>query len=823
MKIYFGTPQFGCGIPQFFADNCKIVAVFTYKITYIYVLYIKFFINNFADVKPECNFFKKTDEVVETGVKCDKTWQKQGQKTNRSSMCKNNNRDTGTPLPSRQTIVQPKLELTTPGDSYEREADRMADFVMRRQYTGIPTEMPSVAYVVHPTISRNISGSAGVAVDTATEGGINASRGGGQPMPEALRSQMESGFGADFSGVRLHTDSRAADLSRGIQAKAFTYGNDIYFNRGQYSPDTTAGQHLIAHELTHVVQQSGKVGRETNKSQNDILDIIQNNLNKIKEDPNQLVNMIIQNLNESNFEKLLENNKRFFGDFIIDHPEDFHVLFNRFPNTIKKHIPYLKYLKSRPDFDDYYNGYNKVESYYSELSVENLLVLNMLTYLPHRHKEDGRDTNYIRDKIFEAKEKKLSVRVFIESLNSPNSWKYEENETISKEDWNDLFNYILINDIFNYIIIKDAQTDNYGDESNCYQTKDDVCYKEKQFSILFFNKLSKEAIVAFRGTGLDEWKDNFRGAVANSTDGQKKALYRYQEYHKLLDLDEDYYSKITVTGHSKGGNKAKYITIKDESVDRCVSFDGQGFSDAFISDINNNRQEIDRSQKIVNYNTDKDFVNILLNDIGDTHYLQSKNYDSDKSNNEKTLNLESHSPEVMLNFLRNRYSRTSVKLAEIGEQNKLMVELDKFLNSYIRTLSKIDKSLMDASISLIGNVVYLLMKNNHSRKLNFLATYLNRKGKSHDNEKKAIAFLLVFLYFYSKTNSSFTESLPINPDWFCIIPHIPDLFKKLSPELDKKTNKMINKEDISYYMELFKHIKIENGDDKTINQSKKIN
>ena len=261
MKIYFGTPQFGRGIPHFFTDNRKIVAVSTYKITYIYVLYIKFFINNFADVKPECNFFKKTDEVVETGVKCDKTWQKHGQKTDRSSMCKNNNRDTGTTLPSRQMIVQPKLELTTPGDSYEREADRMADFVMRRQYTGIPTEMPSAASVVHPTISRSVSGSEGVAVDTATEGGINASRGGGQPMPEALRSQMESGFGADFSGVRLHTDSRAADLSRSIQAKAFAYGNDIYFNRGQYSPDTAAGQHLIAHELTHVVQQSGKVGR----------------------------------------------------------------------------------------------------------------------------------------------------------------------------------------------------------------------------------------------------------------------------------------------------------------------------------------------------------------------------------------------------------------------------------------------------------------------------------------------------------------------------------------------------------------------------------
>ncbi|MGP1420107.1 MAG: eCIS core domain-containing protein [Tannerella sp.] len=169
----------------------------------------------------------------------------------------------GINAPSQQTIVQPKLELTTPGDSYEREADRMADFVMRKAYSGLPTEMPSTSSVLPPMISRRASSStSGVAVDNATESGIHASRGGGQPMPTALRSQMESGFEADFSGVRLHTGSAAEAMSNNLRAKAFTYGNDIYFNRGQYSPDTTEGQHLIAHELTHVVQQSGKVGRQ---------------------------------------------------------------------------------------------------------------------------------------------------------------------------------------------------------------------------------------------------------------------------------------------------------------------------------------------------------------------------------------------------------------------------------------------------------------------------------------------------------------------------------------------------------------------------------
>lgn len=168
--------------------------------------------------------------------------------------------------PSRQAIVQPKLELTTPGDSYEQEADRMADFVMRKAFSGsngMPTEHPSRTSALPPVISRQTDGvSSGLAIDPATESGINASRGGGQPLPDALRTKMEGDFGTDFSGVRLHTGSQATDLNNTLQAKAFTYGNDIFFNSGQYNPQSAAGQHLIAHELTHVVQQSGKVGRE---------------------------------------------------------------------------------------------------------------------------------------------------------------------------------------------------------------------------------------------------------------------------------------------------------------------------------------------------------------------------------------------------------------------------------------------------------------------------------------------------------------------------------------------------------------------------------
>ncbi len=108
-------------------------------------------------------------------------------KLSRPSAKRNNNRIT----------VQPKLELTQPGDQYEQEADRMADFIMRKQFDN--AAMPSTTSVLPPVISRNTDTGSGVAIDTATEHGINASSGGGRALPDNLRSQMESGFGTDFS------------------------------------------------------------------------------------------------------------------------------------------------------------------------------------------------------------------------------------------------------------------------------------------------------------------------------------------------------------------------------------------------------------------------------------------------------------------------------------------------------------------------------------------------------------------------------------------------------------------------------------------------
>ncbi|WP_295795262.1 DUF4157 domain-containing protein [Mucilaginibacter sp.] len=88
---------------------------------------------------------------------------------------------------------------------------------------------------------------------------LNSSKSGGAPLPVGTKRFMESAFQTDFSSVRVHTDSRAAEMSKGIQARAFTHGSDIYFNTGQFTPENAEGKRLLAHELTHVLQQQNGV------------------------------------------------------------------------------------------------------------------------------------------------------------------------------------------------------------------------------------------------------------------------------------------------------------------------------------------------------------------------------------------------------------------------------------------------------------------------------------------------------------------------------------------------------------------------------------
>jgi hypothetical protein len=103
-------------------------------------------------------------------------------------------------------------------------------------------------------LARQADGEAEVAPEI--EQAIQRARGGGQALDSKVRTQMGSAFGADFSNVRVHTNAEADTLSQQLNARAFTTGHDIFFRRGEYNPGSSSGRELLAHELTHVVQQS---------------------------------------------------------------------------------------------------------------------------------------------------------------------------------------------------------------------------------------------------------------------------------------------------------------------------------------------------------------------------------------------------------------------------------------------------------------------------------------------------------------------------------------------------------------------------------------
>ncbi len=166
--------------------------------------------------------------------------------------------------------MQPKLTLGPVNDPYEREADRVAQQVVSQ--LGRPNRAPeseaSVAAepeaisekhddesTVRPKLQVGMA--EGGPVDSSIESSIQQARSGGRGLEKGVRSSMESAFGADFSGVKVHADSKADSLNRSLSARAFTTGKNIFFRQGEYQPQSSSGKHLLAHELTHVVQQTG--------------------------------------------------------------------------------------------------------------------------------------------------------------------------------------------------------------------------------------------------------------------------------------------------------------------------------------------------------------------------------------------------------------------------------------------------------------------------------------------------------------------------------------------------------------------------------------
>jgi len=153
------------------------------------------------------------------------------------------------------TAVQTKLTLGPTGDRYEQEADSVARQVVRE--TAAPELAQRQGLDEEELQMKSLPGVEGGPIDADLEASIQRARSGGASLDGGVQSSMESAFGADFSGVRVHSGGNADSLNQSLQARAFTTGQDIFFRQGEYSPASSGGRELLAHELTHVVQQNG--------------------------------------------------------------------------------------------------------------------------------------------------------------------------------------------------------------------------------------------------------------------------------------------------------------------------------------------------------------------------------------------------------------------------------------------------------------------------------------------------------------------------------------------------------------------------------------
>lgn len=190
--------------------------------------------------------------------------------------------------------IQPKLSIGQPNDKYEQEADDMTDQVVQKlskpdalqhkcaaceqEEGGIAPKLQAKAIFesneeapiqrkceaceqaeIKPSpIQMSGASMLNLQASSDLEASLNSSKGGGQPLSEDTQQSMNNAFGEDFSTVRVHTDSNAVQMNQELGAKAFTNGSDIYFNSNQYDPQSKGGQHLLAHELTHTLQQKGE-------------------------------------------------------------------------------------------------------------------------------------------------------------------------------------------------------------------------------------------------------------------------------------------------------------------------------------------------------------------------------------------------------------------------------------------------------------------------------------------------------------------------------------------------------------------------------------
>lgn len=256
---------------------------------------------------------------------------------------------------------------------------------------------------------------------------------------------------------------------------------------------------------------------------------------------------------------------------------------------------------------------------------------------------------------------------------------------------------------------------------------------------IYLKDSAGKGYAVFRGTGGGEWYDNFEGGMKSDTEQQRRAL----EFINSIDDDD-----ITVIGHSKGGNKAKYVTVLSEKITRCISYDGEGFSPEFLqkySDLIEKRKEI-----ISNYALDNDFVNILLFDIGRTHYIMGQNIGTDFGSN--------HSPHSFYKF-----GQKGSYGFEYGMQSQEMETLHEFICYMINTAPEKERDIL---LDYLGTIIHHALGSDQYVDKNFdIVGYI----LSEDNAE-ALGLLLGYVAAYDAFDHSMINT-------------VLDIMKKMGPKM----------------------------------------
>lgn len=344
------------------------------------------------------------------------------------------------------------------------------------------------------------------------------------------------------------------------------------------------------------------------------------------------------------------------------------------------------------------------------LTEEQMLMLNNLIYLKDfsNSKNQNRSIGQILDDISDK-------------MNSKGGYKF--NNPPSDDEWKQIVQ-IARNDeeLSGMYVCRTMDNKNSGGRAMCVTSSpsaDGEHYPE-----------GTESYVVFAGTGKNEWRDD--AVAATETDSP----YQEEAYEFVENLPEDL-QDITVSGHSKGGNKAMYVTVRSDRVKECYAYDGEGFSQEFVDKY---KEEIEKKRVNIHLRCHyRDYVNLLLISIaGDIkYYVNEQGIDK---NSEKSVG-EYHRPDLM--FRRDKDGNIVYEMAPDGEQDFTM----QFMHEFVIYLMKhAPKGELVVAMSVFGELLQKLV----SGKGQVNEEILEKYGK--DGAEIILKYLIAFLQEYKREN-----------------------------------------------------------------------